>query len=208
MAGGALPAPRRRASRRRSSTSPGCSSISTRTAGTCWRWCSRRPRPAEAQPLHSADEATPRDSDPVRPVVGFVHDLVRSLLDLEHRQRATERRLVRRREPSADRHRTVAAEKRVHRVALPPVEPCLAASGLSAGGRVPERANDSRDIAQRGVLAPPLGEWTERLAPEVDDHPIAGGPAERPTEVQVAAGPGLLPTAEPGEPPADAPHAQ
>src|SRR5881397_4065437 len=58
------PAPRRRASRRRSSTSPGCSSISTRTAGRCRRWCSRCPRPTEAKPLRSADEATSRDGDP------------------------------------------------------------------------------------------------------------------------------------------------
>src|SRR2546425_4601385 len=208
MAGVAPPAPRRRASRRRSSTSPGCSSISTRTAGRCRRWCSRCPRPTEAKPLRSADEATPRDSDPVRPVVGFVHDLVRGLLDLEHRQRATERRLVRRREPGADRTRTVAAEKRVHRVAWPPVEPCLAARGLSAGGRVRERADDSRDVAQRGVFAPPLGEWTERLALEVDDHPVTVGTAERLTEVQVAVVTDLLHTAEPGERRDEPRHAQ
>src|SRR5207247_11328546 len=112
--------------------------------------------------------------------------LVGSLLDLEHRQRATERRLVRRREPSADRHRTVAAEKCVHRVALPPIEPCLAASGLSAGGRVRERADDSRDVAQRGVLAPPLGEWAGRLALAVADNRIDVGGAEGMNEVVVA----------------------
>ncbi len=129
----------------------------------------------------------------LRAVPGLVAELVDELLELEQREQPVEADPARRQEPLV-RRREVPLEERVAARVDPALGRLDAVEQERRVARVGERAGHPGEVAERGALAPPLGQRAGGLALEVDHDPVAVGRPEHLAEVVVA----VRPDREPG----------
>src|SRR5436190_19311833 len=125
------------------------------------------------------EEALHRNVNPVRTVRRLIAQLVEHLLDLRELQQAAH--VVERFVDTASFHRRgVSLHERLARRLLPSAQrrPQALAAGLAPlaqlgrAVRIAEGAQHAGDVAQRRVLVAAFGEWTRRLALEVDDQEV------------------------------------
>src|SRR5439155_3032403 len=164
------------ASARRGRKSPTCArNARSGSSITSKRW-------SMSGSFEQGHQALDGDVHPVGAVGGFVAQLVEHLLPLGELQEAAHvlEGVV---DTAALHRRRIGVDERLARRALPHLQRRAEAldarlgalAQLGRAARIAERAQHPRDVAQRRVLAPALGERPRRLALEVDDQEIIVG---------------------------------
>src|SRR5205085_3492378 len=133
--------------------------------------------------LQEPQDSRHRDPHPLGAVVELVAELVDGLLELEDPEQPLEA-LTRRDQARVDLGQ-VAVHEEAARLLLPALGRPSASLELGRRGRVGERAQHPRHVAERRALASALGERPGRLALEVDHDPVGARP-EHLAEVVVA----------------------